>query len=59
MRRGQIRRSYLSDSWQLNPVWGHSWPVYIPLVFQVGPGKTRDLNFYWSLEWDAVSAERR
>ena len=59
MRRGRIRRNYLSDGWQLNPGWGQSGPAYKPPGFQSGPGKTGDLNCYWPLEWDAVTAERR
>ena len=58
MRRGQIQRSYLSDGWQLNPVWGQSGPVYIHHGFQGGPGKTVDLYSDLLLEWDAVTEER-
>ena len=59
MRRGRIRRSYLSDCWQSNPVWGQSWPAYKPPGFQSGPGKTGDLDSDWLLDQDAVTAERR
>ena len=59
MRRGQIRRSYLSDGWQSNPVWGQSGPAYKPPRFQSGPGKTGDLYSDWLLSRDAVTDERR
>ena len=58
MRRGRIRRSYLSDGWQSNPVWGQSGPVYIHPGFQGAPGKTGDLYSDWLLERDAVTEER-
>ena len=58
MRRGRIRRSYLSDGWQSNPVWGQSGPVLIHPRFQGGPGKTGDLYSDWLLERDAVTEER-
>ena len=56
MRRGRIRRSYLSDGWQSNPVWGHSWPVYIHLGFQGGPGEIGVRHSHWSSGWGTVSA---
>ena len=58
MRRGPIRRSFLSDGWLENPVWGQSWPVYIHPGFQGGPGETGDLYSDWLLTRDAVADER-
>ena len=58
VRRGQIRRRSLYDGWLVNPPEGCIGPVYIPPRFQGGPSENEVLNFYWSLTWDAVMAER-
>ena len=58
VRRGQIRRRSLYDSWLVNPAEGCAGPVYIPPGFQGGPSEIGVLNSYWLLTWDAVKAER-
>ena len=56
VRRGQIRRRSLDESWSCNPAGCLAGPVYIHPRFQGGPGQIGVLNSDWPSIWDAVDA---